>query len=134
MSTELFYLTLTALLTGCLWIPYVIGLVQARGLPKAHDYVHAPTSELPDWVNRANRAHLNAVENLAPFAVLVLVAHDLGISTQITAMCATIFFFARLLHALVHIGGVSMLKARTLIFTVGWLCFIVFAVETLRSV
>ena len=27
------------------------------------------------WVGRTARAHLNLVENLAPFAILVLVAH-----------------------------------------------------------
>jgi len=56
MSTELFYLLLTAILTGVLWIPVVIGYVKTRGPIKPSDYVVAPTSPLPPWVNRANRA------------------------------------------------------------------------------
>ena len=65
MTTELFYLLLTAILTGVLWIPVVIGYVLSRGPLKPSDYKVAPTSPLPDWVNRAHRAHMNAVENFA---------------------------------------------------------------------
>src|SRR5260221_284492 len=81
MTTELFYLLSTALLTGLLWIPVVIGYVSTRGTLKPSDYKAAPTSPLPHWVNRANRAHLNAVENLAPLAVVVLIAQAAGLST-----------------------------------------------------
>ena len=79
MSTELFYLLLTAILTGVLWIPVVIGYVKTRGPIKPSDYVVAPTSPLPPWVNRANRAQVNAVENLAIFAPVVLIAHAAGV-------------------------------------------------------
>ena len=58
MKTELFYLLLTAILTGVLWIPVVIGYVQNRGPLTPERYKTASTSVLPDWVNRANRAHL----------------------------------------------------------------------------
>lgn len=59
MTTELVYLLLTALLTGLLWIPVVVGKVLARGPLKPIDYKVAPTAPLPDWVNRANRAQLS---------------------------------------------------------------------------
>jgi len=65
MKTELFYLLLTAILTGVLWNPVVIGYVTSRGLPTPAEYKVAPTTPLPDWVNRANRAHLNAVAWIA---------------------------------------------------------------------
>jgi uncharacterized MAPEG superfamily protein len=81
MKTELFYLLLTAILTAVLWIPVVIGYVASRGILTPATYRVAPTSSLPDWVNRANRAHLNAVENLAPFAAVVLIAHATGVSS-----------------------------------------------------
>jgi uncharacterized MAPEG superfamily protein len=132
MTAELLYLTLTALLTGCLWIPVVIGYARARGPLSPHDYVEAPTSPLPNWVNRANRAHQNAVENLGPFAALVIVAHLVGVSTPVTAAAAAVYFWARLAHAVVHIAGFSRIMARTVLFTVGWLAFITFAVELLR--
>ena len=133
MKTELFYLLLSAILTGLLWIPVVIGYATTRGPLKPADYKVAPTSTLPDWVNRANRAHLNAVENLAPFAVVVLIAQAIGFSSALTAVCAAVFFYSRLAHALFHLSGFGLLMARTVAFTIGWIAFIVFAVALLRA-
>ena len=133
MKTELFYLLLSAILTGLLWIAVVIGYVSARGPLKPEDYKSAPTAPLPDWVNRANRAHLNAVENLAPFAAVVLIGHAIGHSSALTGVCAAVFFYARLAHALFHLSGFTLLMARTVAFTIGWLAFIVFAVALLRA-
>lgn len=132
MKTEVLYLLLSAILTGVLWIPVVIGYVTARGVPTAQEYKVAPTAPLPHWVNRANRAHLNAVENLAPFAVVVLVAQLMNVSTQLTAECAAVFFYARLAHAVVHISGADLLKARTVTFTVAWIAFMIYAVVLLK--
>lgn len=132
MKTELFYLVLTALLTGVLWIPVVIGYVVSRGPLKPYDYVVAPTTPLPDWVNRANRAHMNAVENFAPFAAVVLIAHAVGVSTSVTAISAAVYFYARAAHAVAHISGFSHFMARTVLFTIAWLAFVTFAVELLR--
>ena len=55
-------------------------------------------------------------ENLAPFAVLVLVAHLAGKSGEATALGAMIFFWARLAHVIVYTAGVIYL--RTLVFFV----------------
>jgi uncharacterized MAPEG superfamily protein len=132
MTTEILYLTLTALFTGTLWLPVVIGYVRSRGVLQPADYKVAPTSPLPAWVNRANRAHLNAVESFAPFAAVVLAAAVLHVSTAVTAAAAAVFFWARVAHAVVHVSGVGVLRARTLIFTVAWGAFVVFAVELLR--
>lgn len=132
MRAELQYLFWTAILTGALWIPVVIGYVSARGPLKPSDYKVAPTSPLPDWVLRANRAHLNAVESIAPFAAVVLIASSAGVSTPTTAIAAAVFFWARLAHAVIHISGVGFLMIRTVVFTVGWLAFMTFAVELFR--
>jgi uncharacterized MAPEG superfamily protein len=133
MKTELFYLLLTAILTGVLWIPVVIGYVSSRGLLTTSDYEVAPTSPLPAWVNRANRAHLNAVENIGPFAAVVLIAQTTGVSSAVTATCAAVYFYARLAHALIHISGVGLLKARTVAFTVAWIAFVWYALVVLRG-
>jgi len=133
MTTELSYLLLTALLTGVLWIPVVIGKVLARGPLKPADYKVDRTTPLPDWVNRANRAQLNAVENFAPFAAVVLIAHLANVSTSVTVACAAVYFYARVAHAVVHITGFSLFMARTILFTVAWLAFIVFTIELLRQ-
>ncbi|HWR87648.1 MAG TPA: MAPEG family protein [Acidiferrobacterales bacterium] len=132
MKIELFYLLCSALLTGSLWIPVVIGYVLTRGLPTADDYRRAPSSPLPDWVNRANRAHLNAVESFAPFAAVVLAATAAGTSNAVTESCAAVYFYARVAHAVVHIGGFGLLMARTLAFTVAWIAFAIFAAEVLH--
>ena len=128
MKTELLYLLLTAILTGLLWIPVVIGYVKTRGPLTEDSYRTAPTDRLPDWVNRANRAHQNAVENFAPFAAVVLTAQLMGVSTAATVNCAAVYFFARLAHAIVHVSGFGKFKARTLLFSIGWGAFLWYAV------
>ena len=132
MKPELLYLLLTSILTGVLWIPVVIGYVRARGPLTPAAYKIAPTSALPDWVNRANRAHQNAVENLAPFAAVVLIANAVGVSSPVTQGCAAVYFFARVAHAVIHISGFGLFMARTLAFTVAWGAFITFAVVLLQ--
>ena len=131
MKTELVYLLLTAMLTGLLWVPVVIGYVTTRGVLTPQAYKVAPTSSLPDWVNRANRAHLNALESFAPFAAVVLVGQVAGISSATTVACAAIYFYARLAHAAIHISGFGQFKARTVAFTVGWVAFVVDTVALL---
>jgi len=132
MKTELLYLLLTAILTGLLWIPVVIGYVTSRGVLTPSSYKVAPTSPLPDWVNRANRAHQNAVENIAPFAAVVLIGHAMGVSTAVTQGCAAVYFYARCAHALIHISGFGQFKARTVAFTVAWVAFITYAAVLLQ--
>jgi uncharacterized MAPEG superfamily protein len=132
MTTELFYLLFTAILTGILWIPVVVGKVLARGPLKPSDYKVEPTSPLPNWVNRANRAQMNAAENLAPFAAVVLIAHAVGVSTSITEISAAVYFYARTAHAVIHTTGFSLFRARTVLFTVAWVAFVVFAIDLLR--
>ena len=134
MTTELMYLLLTAILTGVLWIPVVIGYVKSRGPLKPSDYVIAPTGPLPAWVNRANRAHMNAVENFATFATVVLIANAVEVSTSVTEISAAVYFYARAAHAVVHVSGFSLFSARTILFTVAWIAFITFAIELLRHV
>ena len=132
MNTELAYLLLTAVLTGALWIPVVIGYVKTRGPLTPDAYRVAPSDPLPAWVNRANRAHQNAVENFAPFAAVVLAGQALGVHTGLTVACAAIYFFARLAHAVVHIAGFGLFRARTLLFTIAWAAFLVYALALLR--
>jgi uncharacterized MAPEG superfamily protein len=133
MTKELLYLTLTAVLTGFLWVPVVVGYVTSRGPLKPVDYRTAPSAPLPDWVNRANRAHLNAIESLTPFAAVVLVGHAAGISTATTQIAAAVYFYARAAHAVVHISGFGLFRARTMLFAIGWVAFVAIAIEVLRQ-
>src|SRR5262249_56178940 len=63
----------------------------------------------PAWAGRAERAHRNLVENLAPFTILVLVAHVTGKANATTAFGATMFFWGRVAHALVYLAGIPYL-------------------------
>ena len=119
MSRELMWLTLTVILTGLLWIPYIIDRAMVRGLmgsmanPSRKDKPQSP------WAMRLYFAHTNAVENLMIFAPLVLILEAIGHSTESTAIACAVYFWARLAHAIVYTIGVTVL--RTLAFSVGFL-------------
>jgi uncharacterized MAPEG superfamily protein len=69
--------------------------------------------DLPDlggWAGRAHRAHRNLLENLLPFAILVLAAHALGKSNAMTVLGAKLFFWARVAYAAVYIAGIPWLR------------------------
>jgi uncharacterized MAPEG superfamily protein len=70
--------------------------------------------QLTGWAGRAQRAHRNMLENLVLFATLVLVANAMGISTDLTALGAQLFFWARLAFAVIYVAGIPWLR------TVAW--------------
>lgn len=119
MTDDLTYLAWTALLTAVLWIPYIAGQVMTNGFLTPTNYRDPAPREVPLWGQRANRAHMNAVEAFAPFATLVIVAHLAGVANEATAMWAAVFFWARLAHVIVYLLAVPFL--RTIIFTVGFI-------------
>ncbi|MEC9342975.1 MAG: MAPEG family protein [Pseudomonadota bacterium] len=132
MNTELWYLFLSSVLLAVMWIPHIVGQVFHNGLLRAEEYrsLRDP-GDAPDWVRRANRAHVNLVEQFGAFAGLVLVAHLAGISNSATAWCAIIFFWARLAHAVAMISGTGILRIRTVLFTIAWAALMVFAWQIL---
>jgi uncharacterized MAPEG superfamily protein len=119
LTPELFWLTLTVILTGVLWIPYMINRTQVRGLPGAmanpsrNDKPHAP------WATRLMFAHDNAVENLAIFAPLVLILNAIDYSTKWTVYATAVYFWSRVAHLIVYALGLPVF--RTLAFIVGFL-------------
>ena len=131
MTTELYWLTMTALMTALFWVPYVLNRVAATGLTGALAGGAPDPGKLAEWAQRAIRAHTNAIENLAIFAPLVLTAHVLGISNPTTKAAVVAYFFVRLAHYVVYAAGVP--AARTLTFTAGWLVQITLAVTILRG-
>ena len=108
-----------AILTGLLWVPYILDRAMVRGLmgamanPSRNDKPQSP------WAQRLYFAHTNAVENLVIFAPLVLILDALGHSTESTVIACAVYFWARLAHAVVYALGIPVL--RTLAFTVGFL-------------
>lgn len=119
MSRELFWLMATIILTGVLWIPYLLDRCRVRGVMGAMDNPKPNDTPQSPWAMRLYFAHTNAVENLIIFAPLVLILDSLNISTPTTVMACAVYFWARLAHALLYTFGVKVL--RSLAFTVGFL-------------
>lgn len=117
MKPELLYLTLTAAFTGLLWVPYILDRLAVRGLTDAVGYPANPKPQSP-WAQRLMKAHANAVENLAVFAALVLVAHAAGVTNGTIASASLIYFWARVVHAVGYTFAVPWV--RTLSFTVAF--------------
>ena len=125
MKPELFWLALTTIMTGLLWVPYILDRIGVRGLagalanPSPKDKPHSP------WATRLMFSHLNTVENLVVFAVLVLILNAMGLSTPKTVTACAVYFWARLAYVAIYAIGVPVL--RTLAFTVGFLAQVVLA-------
>lgn len=130
MTTELYWLTLTVLMTALFWVPYVLNRMVVNGLGGALAGVPPAGDGHSTWAQQAIKAHYNAVENLAVFAPIVLVAHLLGITTPATKAAVVVYFFARLLHYVVYSAGIP--AARTLAFTAGWLAQLAIIASILR--
>ncbi len=130
MTTELWYLFLTSVLLTVLWIPFISGQATTFGFLTPDEYRNLRNDEgAPAWVRRANRAHINLVEQFGAFAGLIVVAHLAGVSTPVTAIAAAVFFWARIVHAVVMIAGIAVAMLRTLVFSVGFLSLLVIAWE-----
>jgi uncharacterized MAPEG superfamily protein len=128
MTTELAWLLLTAILAASLWIPYIVGVNVADFKGKDAIFDRPPDmAEMPAWVHRSHRAHLNLLEQFAPFAVIVLIGAVLRISTPVTQWCVILFFWIRVVHAIGMISGKARLPIRPLIYLAGWLDMLVLA-------
>ncbi|MCP3412770.1 MAPEG family protein [Bradyrhizobium brasilense] len=132
MTRELFWLSLTVILTGMLWIPYLINRWQVRGLsgvignPSRGDKPHA------EWANRLMFAHDNAVENLVIFAPLVLILNAADYSTKWTVLACAVYFWARVAHLIVYTLGLPVFRSAA--FTVGFLAQAVLALAIFKVV
>lgn len=109
MTTDLRMLAASAALTAL--------LVSGKGIAM---WMHWPVRTvlgnrddppvLPAWAWRADRAHRNMLENFPHFAAFVVVVSIAGLSNAQTALGATIFFWARLAHAVLYISGAWRLR------------------------
>ena len=116
MSIELKYLALVCVLTGLLWVPYILNEILVRGVVDAVGYPENP-KPLAKWAQRLKAAHYNAVENLVVFAPLVLIAAAAGVHQPAIATAACVYFWARVVHAAAYTLAVPWV--RTLSFVVG---------------
>lgn len=121
MTTELYYLTLSALLAAFLWVPYILNVIVANPITDAVGYPEQPLRMAP-WAERLKKAHYNAVENLVVFAALILIAHLLDAGNGMTEAAAMTYFWARVVHAVAYTAAIPWV--RTLAFAVAWVAMI----------
>jgi uncharacterized MAPEG superfamily protein len=132
MTSELYWLLLTAMLAASLWIPYVVGVNTTAYDGENDNFVRPPDNrKLAAWVHRSYRAHLNLLEQFLPFATIVIVAHMLKVSTPITIWCTILFFWLRVAHAFGMITGLAGIRTRPVLFTAGWIVTLAMAVQVL---
>lgn len=110
MTTELYWLTLTALVMALFWVPYVLNRMALQGIVGAMRNPSVSDPQPPEWARRAKAAHGVAVENFAIFAALVLVAHATGTSNAVTTAAAVLYFFGMSFHYLAFTLGVPYLR------------------------
>ena len=120
MTPELYWLVLTTVMTGVLWIPYIVNRVMELGPPPMSWYPLPDPPPKAPWAVRAVKAHMNAVENLMIFAPLALAVHATSSGTRITAAASMIYFFARAAHFTIGVLGVPI-PFRTAAFLIGFL-------------
>lgn len=129
MTTDLTMLIASAVLTVLLALPYTMGFLLTRGL-----YVMAGNREdFPPgsgWIGRAHRAHLNMVENIVPFAALVLAAAAAGKADGWTALGSQVFFYSRVLHAVVYIAGVPWVRTLAYVGGVAGMAMVLYGIVT----
>lgn len=134
MTSEIYWLTLTATLTGLLSVVYVINIIVRQWPGKGLRILASPPEPGEDryaweWGERAYGAHMNAVENLVVFAPLALAVHVTGSSNETTVLACAIYFWARLIHALFYIVGIPYV--RTISWTVGLIATLSLAFQLL---
>jgi len=125
MSKELMWLTYTVILTGVLWIPYILDRAVVRGLMGSMANPSPVLKPQSPWAQRLQAAHYNTVENLVVFATLVLILHAINHSTESTVLSCAIFFWARLAYVIIYAFGIPGL--RTLAFVAGFVAQVMLA-------
>ena len=107
MTIELYVLLLTAIWTISLLIPvFLARLMTPNGIRWAMGNRDAE-ARLPSWHARASKAHANMVENLAPFAVIIVVAHFCEVTNTWTIRAAIAFLICRIFHAVCYWFGLT---------------------------
>ncbi|TCL08983.1 MAPEG family protein [Shimia isoporae] len=131
MPTEIGILTCLMIFAASMWIPFIVGVnkYEVSGDSFARP---ADLREYPEWVHRAHRAHLNLLEQLLPFAGLVLILNQQDGFTSLTLWAAVVFFALRVAHAIGMISGIARLPVRPMIYLGGWVCVLLMAYSVFR--
>jgi len=115
MPIELQLLVWSVALAFAQMLVAVSGATLEVGLPE-HAGNREPAPEVKGWAGRAQRAHFNLLDSLVLFAALVLTAVVAQRTNGTTALGAQLFFWARLVYALIYAAGIPW--ARTAVWGV----------------
>ena len=130
MSVELEMLVWVSTLTLLMWVPYVLSGIINDGLVASLKW-QGDEKQRFLWAERAKRAHYNSIENLIPFAIIVIIAHLTNISNEATTSAATAYFWLRAIHYIFYTAGISFM--RTLAFFGSWLAQICIVFQILSN-
>ncbi|HET6196915.1 MAG TPA: MAPEG family protein [Acetobacteraceae bacterium] len=115
MTPDLSLLVWTVVLTFVQVVIAAAGANAEVGLPT----LAGNREDLPPirgWAGRAQRAHRNMLENLPLFIALVLVAHIANRANGTSILGEQLFFWGRLVYAIVYIIGIPWV--RTLLWAI----------------
>jgi uncharacterized MAPEG superfamily protein len=126
MSIDLKYLLFTVILA---FVQVVIQASTAHGAVGLAALAgnREGMGELTGIAGRARRAHLNMMESLPLFIALVLIAAVAQKANAMTATGAMLFFWSRLVHAVVYLIGIPWL--RTLVWAVSVIAMVMIAIQ-----
>ena len=125
MTPELFALAALSLVALVLPLIYLFSYTTDVGV-KAMLGNRDGLPERTGIAARGTRAHANLIENLVPYAGVVLTAQAMGISNGVTQAAGLVFLIARLAHAASYLAGIAVV--RTLAYYAG--VFAIFAIGT----
>ena len=106
---ELSLLIWTAALTILQMLVSALGSISQIGLTTLAGNRDNLT-ETTGWASRAQRAHRNMLESIAVFAILVMSAHHLDISNDMTVLGAQLFFWGRVAFSIIYIAGIPWVR------------------------
>ena len=106
---ELSLLIWTAALTILQMLVSALGSISQIGLTTLAGNRDNLT-ETTGWASRAQRANRNMLESIAVFAILVMSAHHLNISNDMTVLGAQLFFWGRVAFSIIYIAGIPWVR------------------------
>lgn len=119
LSTELYWLAMTLLMTSLFWVPYIINRMLEQGILNALWDRFGETHTEKEWAKRMMSAHKNAVENLVIFAPLVILIQITETNSSITAIACMVYFYTRLAHYFVFTFSLPVLRVLTFLIGFG---------------
>jgi len=130
-SYEIYWLALTCVMTGLMWLPYIVNRLWEQGFAQALYDPNGHTETRVNWAERMMRAHNNAVENLVVFAPLVISVVLVGAGNGTTVLACEAYFVARLVHFVVFTLGLPYVRIAA--FAAGVVAMLVLFVELLQA-